>query len=796
MKCSELWLQEWMGTVWQDVERANYPDLLTFGGLEVEELKPVSPPLHQVVIGEVVVCEKHPEANRLSVCQVKVDDTDQLLTIVCGASNVKAGIRVPVALVGAVLPGDKRITKAALRGVESHGMLCAADELGLVHDEDGIWILPVDAPIGTPLSDYFLLHDRVLDLSITPNRGDCLSVAGIARELAALSHATLAPKEYAPVPTTITDVLPVDIQQSEGCPRYVGRIVKGITLSAKTSRVIQMRLERSGIRSINPVVDVTNYVMLALGQPMHAFDLGRIQTGIVVRQALQDEALLLLDETTVVMNQNTMVIADHEKPLAIAGIMGGFHSGISDATTDIFLESAYFDPETIAIQRQQYGVQSESSHRFERGVDPELQTHAIEYATRLIIDMCGGQAGPLIERVSKDTLPTRQSISLSVDKVNAYLGLEQPLSAEEMATILKRLGMHVVMQQKTLSVTPPSYRFDISIPEDLIEEIARVHGYHHIPIRLPRAQLTVPVDQDHAAALKTRARDVLVNQGFHDVITYSFVDEATQLLLNPGVKARVLSNPIVTNMNVMRTNLWAGLLETVLYNQSRQQQRTHCFEIGTVFGAKQEATHLAGVMSGLVYHEQWGCGDRVVDFFDLKGHVENVFGALCATHAMSFETGDHAALHPGQQAKIVMEGKVVGVMGRLHPRLMGEFDLPHPVYLFDIFLDQLQFIESKKTQSDLSKFPEVRRDIALLVDRAIPCAKIQDTIKSVAGDLLKEAFIFDVYEGEKIPLDLKSVAFAIILQAVERTLVDSEVTALIDQITASLKECYGAELRR
>lgn len=794
MKCSELWLQALMGeSAWLAIQNKNYPDLLTFGGLEVEERSPVAPSLNAVVVGEVVSLEKHKEANRLSVCQVKVDDSDNLLTIVCGASNVKAGIRVPAALAGAILPGDKKITKANLRGVESNGMLCAAGELGLVDETDGIMILPNDAPIGMPISDYLLLNDHVLDLSITPNRGDCLSVLGIARELSALTPVDFAKPTIPPVSPTIADVFPVQIDDVVGCPRYVGRVIKGINPAAKTPFEMKTRLERSGVRSINPVVDVTNYVMMALGQPMHAFDLAQLADGIVVRSARANETLSLLDGTDVTLDSHTMIIADGQKPLAIAGVMGGLHSGITDTTADIFLESAYFNPQTIAKQRQRYGVQSESSHRFERGVDFKLQQHAIEYATSLIISICGGEVGPVIEKVNSERLPSIMPISLSIQKVNDYLGFD--LTMNEMVAVLTRLEMIVNVDEDMLSVIPPSYRFDIAMPEDLIEEIVRVHGYHHIPVHIPRANLSVPRDDNRTPSLQESARQMLMNQGFHEVITYSFVDAGKQQLLNPNVVAKELANPIVTNMSVMRTNLWSGLIDTVLYNQSRQQNRTHFFEIGTVFIDGKEKTHIAGIMSGLLHDEQWGCVDRHIDFFDVKAHVENLLSSFCGGNVVSFEKGDHLALHPGQQAALTIDGNPVGVMGKLHPRLAEEFDVSHPVYLFELFLNQLSLFDSKKIHSEISKFPEVRRDIALLVNRAIPCAKIQDTIKNVGGDLLKEVFLFDVYEGDKIPLHLKSVAYAITLQAISRTLIDDEVTALINQIIASLKESYGAELR-
>lgn len=794
MKCSELWLQEVIGhSAWHKIAENGYQDMLTLGGLEVESYAPVAPPLTGVVIGKVVSLEKHPEAKRLSVCQVDVG-RDEILTIVCGAANVKEGIRVPVATVGTKLPGDVHITKAVLRGIESHGMICAADEIGLTEESDGILILADDAPIGMPISDYLLLDDHILELSITPNRGDCLSVLGIARELIALSNVSdVLQANFRKIKPTITDVLPVQVSDQAGCPRYIGRIIKNINPNAITPLEMKIRLERSGMRSINPVVDVTNYVMLELGQPMHGFDLAQIATGIVVRKAKPAETLRLLDESEVTLHEQTMVIADHEKPLAIAGVKGGIHSGISADTHDIFLESAYFNPIVVAKQRQYHGILSEGAHRFERGVDPKLQEQAIEYATSLIVEICGGEVGPLVEVVQPDWLPKSKSVVVTQDKINRHLGLM--ISQEEILSIFKRLNMQVSFNDGAFTVTPPSYRFDISIAEDLIEEVARVHGYHHIPVHLPKAHLTVPHAGNAAAEFIEQTRFALVKQGFHEVITYSFVDEAKQRLLNSAVEPRPLTNPIVANMNVMRTNLWPGLVETVLYNQSRQQQRTHFFEVGTVFTSSGEATHCAFVMGGLVHKEQWGCADRVVDFFDLKGHIENIISHLGAHHA-SFVKSEVSALHPGRQATVLIDEQVIGVFGQLHPQVAETLDIDHPIYLAEIYLDHICDLKTKNKQIDISKFPEVRRDIAILIDRTIPCAKIQDTIKSIAGDLLKEVFVFDVYEGDNIPSHLKSIAFAIILQAMERTLVDEEVIALMDNITSQLKESYGAELRR
>lgn len=788
MKCSELWLQDYIGAAnWAATQKTGYPDLLTMGGLEVESRTPIAPPFTQVVIGLVTACEKHPEASRLSVCQVKVND--EVLTIVCGASNVKAGIRVPIALVGATLPGNKEITKAKLRGVESSGMICAADELGLAEESEGILILPDDAPIGESLRNYLKLDDHILELSITPNRGDCLSVLGIARELAALTPFKWQSPSYAEVKPTIKDVLPITIEDADGCPRYLGRVIKNINLKAPTPLTIKLRLERSGIRSINAVVDITNYVLLEMGQPMHAFDLSELVDGIIVRKAKQNETIRLLDESDVTLNADTVLIADKKKPLAIAGIMGGLHSGISDKTTDVFLEVAYFDPATVAKTRQAFGFHTESAHRFERGVDFNLQMNAMEYATALILEICGGKAGPVIQE-AKDTIPKRSKITLSISKVSKHLGIT--LKQDTIVELLSRLNMIVEVEKDNLIVTPPSYRFDINLPEDLVEEIARLHGYQHIPLNIPSGRFTIPKTA-RLDEVKKIARQTLMNQGLHEIISYSFVEENKQQLLNPASTMRALANPITTTMNVMRTNLWTGLIETVLYNQNRKQERTHFFEIGTVFNEK-ETTHLAGVMSGNRYPEQWAQKGKQVNFYDIKGQIENLLSILKIK--ANFIASTHAALHPKQQTMIEVDGTGIGVLGMLHPKLTQQFDLLYPVFLFELFLDHIINFNTKISHAEVSKFPEVRRDIAFVVNKSIPYDQIQDTIKSVAGNLLKEVFIFDVYEGDNIPSNLKSVAFAIILQAMDRTLVDEEVTALIDKIIAVLEETYGAELRR
>lgn len=791
MKCSELWLREW---VKPNLTREALTDVLTMAGLELEELAPVAGDFNGVVIGQILKIEKHPEADRLNICEVDVGQENPL-TIVCGAPNVAVGMKVPAALVGAVLPHDLIIKQAKLRGVESHGMLCSARELGLSDDNQGLLALAADAPIGQDIRKYLMLDDYTIDLSITPNRGDCLSVRGVAREVSALTGAKITPPSFAPVEPSHEEVLPVELEAAD-CPHYVGRIILDVDANMESPVWLKEGLRRSGLRSISPIVDVTNYVMLELGQPMHAFDLDKIKDRIVVRQAKDGEKITLLDGSEKKLESMAVVIADADVPVALAGVMGGEESSVTSTTTNIFLEAAYFSPKMIASQRKQYQVNSDSAHRFERGIDTASQREAIEYATQIILDTFGGEPGPVIEQTQAGYPPARPVILLPAEKITRLLGLE--IAHVDIQAIFNKLNMEAVWQASTHTweVRAPSYRPDITIPEDLIEEIARLYGYDKIPTQHLRAKL-----QSNAAADETSWQSLRLafsERGYHEIISYSFVGKELQAQLDPAHTPRELLNPITSDMTVMRTNLWPGLIHTYRYNKSRQQHRIRLFEIGTCFITEGADLHqvprIGGLIAGSALPEQWSGVKREIDFYDLKGDLENIIGIFCSESEIEFKIESHPSLHPGRSAAIFCQGKRLGIMGAIHPALMQPLDISSDIYVFELDLDGLKQL-SQSHYKEFSKFPEIRRDLAIIVQDTIRAKEIQDTIRLVAGDWLQNVFIFDVYQGKGITPGSKSVALGLVLQHPERTLVDSEVAELMERVIASLKEQLGAELR-
>lgn len=635
--------------------------------------------------------------------------------------------------------------------------------------------------------------DKSIDISITPNRGDCLSVKGIARDLAAITNSPLlSPISLSPIPEAIPNKLDIDVQLPEGCPRYAGRVIKQVKASAPTPAWVVDRLQCGGIRTINCIVDIMNYVMLELGQPMHAFDLDTIEQGIIVRQSLPNEKITLLDDSKQTLDDATLIIADKRKPLAIAGVMGGLDSSVTTLTTSIFLESAYFKPQTIARQRQYYQLNSDSSYRFERGVDPAIQLDAIERATALILEIAGGQAGPVTESVSKAHLPIIPVVTLRKERLDRVLGIS--ISSEEVSDILSRLGMLPVLPEWT--VTVPSFRSDISQPEDVIEEVARLYGYDNIPLHTPIAELCAEshfsTDVDLSAL-----KQAFTGHGYHEIISYSFIDKDRQSLLDPTITPISLVNPISAEMSVMRTNLWPGLINTLMYNQSRQQTEIRLFETGTCFipgiNGLTQTSRFGGLLSGCSQPEQWGIPSRKADFYDLKGHLESSLTAWLGTNLI-FVPGHHDALHLGQTASIIYKDICIGVMGALHPLIIQTLDLPDNVFVFEI---DLVFLKNrgKSLIQEVSKYPEIRRDIAILLNQAIPGDKIQATIKASAGDWLKDVFIFDVYHGKGISPGLKSIALALIWQHPTRTLIDEEVATAMQKVTDALKGKLGAELR-
>ncbi|MEG2113499.1 MAG: phenylalanine--tRNA ligase subunit beta, partial [Hafnia sp.] len=667
MKFSELWLREWVNPA---IDSDALSNQITMAGLEVDGVDAVAGEFNGVVVGEVVECGQHPNADKLRVTKVNVGG-ERLLDIVCGAPNCRQGLRVAVATIGAVLPGDFKIKAAKLRGEPSEGMLCSFSELGISDDHNGIIELPADAPIGTDIREYLKLDDNTIEISVTPNRADCLGIIGVARDVAVLNKAPLVEPEILPVAATITDTLPITVEAVEACPRYLGRVVKGINVKAPTPLWMKEKLRRCGIRSIDAVVDVTNYVLLELGQPMHAFDKDRIEGGIVVRMAKEGESLVLLDGSEAKLNADTLVIADRNKALAMGGIFGGEHSGVNDETQNVLLECAFFSPLSITGRARRHGLHTDASHRYERGVDPALQFKAMERATRLLIDICGGEAGPVIDVTNEATLPKRATITLRRSKLDRLIG--HHIADELVSDILRRLGCEVTEGQDEWKAVAPSWRFDMEIEEDLVEEIARVYGYDNIPNTPIQAGLIMGTHREADLSLK-RVKTMLNDKGYQEVITYSFVDPKVQTLLHPGEDALLLPSPISIDMSAMRLSLWTGLLSTVVYNQNRQQNRVRIFETGLRFvpdtqanlGIRQDLM-LAGAICGNRHDEHWNLAKETVDFYDLKGDLEAVLDLTGKLADIQFKAEANPALHPGQSAAIYLKGERIGFIGVVHP---------------------------------------------------------------------------------------------------------------------------------
>ncbi|CAK0740216.1 phenylalanine--tRNA ligase subunit beta [Gammaproteobacteria bacterium] len=778
MKISTQWLREWVSPPVDDATLANQ---LTLAGLEIEAIESVAEAFDGVVVGHVQSVEPHPNADRLRVCQVSVGKP-KLLQIVCGAPNVHVGMRAPCALVGANLLGGTRIKRSKLRGVESQGMLCSAVEIGLAGTSTGLLPLPEDAPIGVDIRKYLGLDDTTLEINVTPNRGDCLSVAGLARELGVLYRLPVKKTTSAPVPPTGSDVFPVQVL-SEGCARYVGRVIRGVNSKKPTPLWMQERLRRSGIRSLGPLVDVTNYVMLELGQPMHAFDLKRLSGSIVVRLAEPGEPITLLDGTSLSLDPDTLVIADTQKVLAIAGIMGGVESGIQEDTTDLFLESAFFSPSAIFGKPRRYGLQTESSYRFERGVDPKIQRIAVERATQLLCELVGGSPGPIIEVDAPE--PTLSVISLRKSRIFRLLGVDVP--TETVEDILTRLGMQIERNPEGWQVTAPGFRFDVNIEADLIEEIARIFGYGQIQNANPTMTVAITSKQD---TWKETAR-FFASRDYQEVITYSFVEKDLQSLLDPDSLPLALKNPLSSDLAVMRTNLWPGLIQAARFNLNRQQNRIRFFEMGRVFLPGEQLSqpmHIAGLALGPAYPEQWSLPSRGVDFFDVKGDLEAFF-----EEALRVEPCTHPALHPGQSADLVYQNRKVGWLGVLHPTLGARLELNKSVLLFELDLDAIAS-GPLSVFHPVSKFPTIRRDLAIIIRQEILAADLLKTVRETAGDLLRELTLFDLYMKET-DTEKKSVGLGLTLQHADQTLEDKEVDGVVASVLEQLKQRFDASIR-
>ncbi|MEK9585848.1 MAG: phenylalanine--tRNA ligase subunit beta [Halieaceae bacterium] len=789
MILSENWLREWVNP---DLDTEALAHRLTMAGLEVDSITPLAEGLSGVVVAEITSAEQHPDADKLRVCAVNTGT--ETVQIVCGAPNAAAGLKAPLAQPGGRLPGGIKIKKAKLRGVESQGMLCSGAELGLSDDHDGLLSLAADAPVGMPIEDYLDLNDQLIEIGLTPNRADCLSVLGVARDLAVMTDQPLRLPTVDAVAASIDDRFPIEVTASEKCPRYLGRVIRNVDVSRPTPLAIVERLRRAGIRSIDAVVDITNYVMLELGQPLHAFDLETLEGGIRIREAESGEKITLLDGEERTLNAGTLLIADHKKPLAMAGIMGGEGSGIGPQTKHLLLEAAYFAPELIAGRARQYGLHTDASHRYERGVDPELAYQAMERATALLLECVGGDAASVVDVTSGSHLPSRTSVSLRKETVSKMLGLD--IADEEIVRIFTGLGFEITPGETdgTWGCTAPSWRFDMGREADLIEEIARIVGYNNIPVA-PLSGAASVGSLKETQLSKASIKQRLVGRGFSEAITFSFVSPELQQQFDPELAPVSLQNPISSDLAVMRTSLMPGLVAAAGHNIKRQQSRVKLFETGLRFMPGETVSQepmLAMIMCGSRLPEAWSSKSESVDFYDLKGEVELLLGG--AREALSFRPTVAAGLHDGQTAHILLHDSVVGVMGRLHPLTAKALDMPGATYVAELSLAEISRV-SVPDFRDISKFPEVRRDIAVIVNRDTPAQAVLDCAQAAAGEALAQALIFDVYEGEGVDPTAKSLAIGLTFRDQSRTLTDEEITASLSQVIESLGEKLGATLR-
>ena len=793
MRFSVNWLKEWV-KISDTAEQLG--EQLTMAGLEVDAIEAAAAEFSGIIVGKILKAEAHPDADKLQVCEV--DSGSGLLQIVCGAPNARAGLVAPLAVVGAVLPGDFKIKKAALRGVESNGMLCSSKELGLAEDADGLMELPADAPIGTDLREYLQLDDTLLELDLTPNRADCLSIRGIARDVSAVCNTDFIEHEIPVVTAASERVIDVQLQDPAACPRYIGRVIEGLDPQAETPVWMVEKLRRSGVRSLGPLVDVTNFVLLELGQPMHAFDLDKITGGIIVRRANAAEKLTLLDGSEAELDTDLLIIADHNGPLALAGIMGGEASACDDNTSNILLESAFFDPAVIMGKSRRFGLHTDSSHRFERGVDPQGQEEAIERATGLLLEICGGKAGPVIVAESIEYIPVRKSVTLRMARINKVLGSN--LETADVEPILQRLGFVIETTAEGWNIQAPGARFDIEIEEDLIEEIARVYGYNKLPTRMPTGRIPAPVMPEREISLR-RMRQAMVANGYTEAVNYSFIEHKILDACGQGERAYALANPLSADMDVMRTNLLAGLLVSLDSNQRRQRERIRMFELGNVFAASNEEAaapeqtlRLAAVASGTAVPEQWAEKSRAMDFFDIKGDLQRVLALRGEDDVEFVSTTEYSWLHPGQAARLEINGEVIGWIGAIHPQTLKQFGIRNDVFAYELNAQDAQKRELPLA-NDISRFPAIRRDLAIVLPEAVSFDTLMSVIRGAAGELLADLRVFDVYQGEGVEKTCKSLAISLILQDVSSTLKDEIVDSIISDVISALEAQLGASLR-
>jgi phenylalanyl-tRNA synthetase beta chain len=795
MKVPYDWLAEWVKVPW---EAAELGARLTMAGFELEALGPAAPPFSGVVVAEIVSAERHPQADKLTVCRVSGGDGTGPRQIVCGAVNARAGLKSALAIVGARLPGDVTIGAVKLRGVDSEGMLASAKELGLAEASSGILELPPDAPVGTPLRDYLRLDEPVLELAVMPNRGDAMSILGIAREVAALAATSLTGPAIAGVTAGHRERFPVELEAPAACPRFAGCVVKGVNNRAATPLWLRERLRRAGLRAISPIVDVTNYVMLELGQPMHAYDLAKLQGGIRVRLARAGESLTLLDGRAFTAEADVLFIADASGPVGLAGIMGGLRTAVSGDTADVFLESAYFSPDAIMGRARRAGLTTDAGQRFERGVDPAQQQRAIQRALGLLQPFAGGRAGAIEVTEAAAHVPQCLPVTLRSKQLTRLLGVELP--AASVAGALAALEMRVEATREGWRVTPPSYRFDVTIEPDLIEEVARLVGYESIPETEARMPARFPQLREERPG-EGAVLSALMVRGYQEAISFAFVDPVLQQRLFPAQEGLALANPIASDLSVMRLSLWPGLLRAVLENQHRQADRIRLFEHGTRFEPLNDGTReidtLAGVACGARLPEQWGVPKQLrgpADFYDVKSDLEALLAATGDSKSFVFEPGTHPALHPGRTTRVLRCGQQVGWLGELHPTLVQALDFTHPPVLFELDVESALAVK-RSAYEEISRFPQVRRDLSIVIDESVTLSTLAERVTLAASNLLRGLRIFDVYRGPGLDKGRKSVALGLIFQAISRTLTDEDVERLMASVMTDLRESLNARIR-
>ena len=791
MKIAESWLREWVDP---DLSTEELGHQLTMLGHEVDGIEIEGAGIEDIVVAEVVECGKHPDADKLSVCKVS-DGGDELIDIVCGAPNVRQGMKTPLAKPGVTLPNGMKLRKAKIRGVVSNGMLCSAVEIGLGDESDGIMDLPADADVGTPLAEFLALPDAVIDLDLTPNRGDCFSILGIARDVSALTGATLKDAAVQPVAAAIDDTHPVELVEPAGCPRFAGRLIRGIDPGARSPAWLVERLRRVGLRGISPVVDITNYVMLELGQPLHAYDAALLQGPIRPRLAKPGEKVTLLDEKELELRDDTLIITDDSGPIGMAGIMGGLSTAVTDKTTDVFFEAAFWPQDFMAGKARNYGMHTDASLRFERGVDPEGQGRAVERATELLLAIAGGKAGPLDVQTAEEHLPKRDPIVLRKTRLSHLLGLD--IDDAEVTRILESLKLEVSVTGEGWTVVPPSHRFDMQYEVDLIEEVARIHGYDSIPETTLAAQSPLETVTESKIDME-RAAATLIGRDYQEIVTYSFIDPEANRKFTGEESELVLSNPISSELSVMRASLWPGMVAAASANLARQQERVRFFEASRSYHgtlkAHEEVVRLAGLATGPAAPEQWGIKSQNVDFFDVKADVEAVLALTGSVAEIRFVPTEHPALQPGQAAEILRGDTAIGIIGKLHPGLAKDYDLKKPAYVFELDADAALASAAPSIQP-VSKFPAIRRDIAVVVDDSISAAELIAAVSEAAPELIRDVRIFDIYKGERIEAGRKSVAIGLILQETSRTLTDEDADTAMAAAIAKLEDQFAAYLR-